>query len=82
MTKSDIKVMPEYFDRYINLTDDVTYLQALELSLTELENAPLDKWKALGNRAYAEGKWSVKDILQHYIDTERVFLSNNSYCSW
>lgn len=73
MKKSDIKVMPEYFDRYINLTDDLTYLQALELSLTELESAPLDKWRALGNRAYAEGKWSVKDILQHYIDTERVF---------
>lgn len=73
MKKSDIKKMPEYFDRYINLTDDVTYMEALEISLTELENAPVEKWKALGEKIYAPGKWTVKDILQHYIDTERVF---------
>ncbi len=73
MKKEDIKKMPEYFDRYINLTDDVTYLEALQTSLQELENAPIEKWKTLGDKVYAEGKWTVKDILQHYIDTERVF---------
>jgi hypothetical protein len=46
MKKSDIKKMPEYFDRYINLTDDVSYLDALQTSLNELETAPVDKWKA------------------------------------
>ncbi len=73
MKKSDIKTMPEYFDKYINLTDDVTYTEALEISLQELENAPIKKWNALGEKVYAIGKWTVKDILQHYIDTERVF---------
>jgi hypothetical protein len=74
MKKSDIPKMPVYFDRYIDLTDDVTCLQALEISLTELEQAPLEKWKALGDKTYAPGKWSVKDMLQHMIDTERVFV--------
>lgn len=73
MKKSDIKKMPEYFDRYINLTDDVTFMEALEISLKELENAPMDKWIALDEKVYAPGKWTIKDILQHYIDTERVF---------
>jgi hypothetical protein len=73
MKKSDIQKMPEYFDRYINLTDNVTYMEALEISLKELENAPIEKWKALGEKVYEPGKWTVKDILQHYIDTERVF---------
>jgi len=73
MKKSDIKKMPEYFDRYIHLADDVTYSEALQISLQELENAPIEKWKALGEKVYAEGKWTVKDILQHIIDTERVF---------
>jgi hypothetical protein len=73
MKKSDIKTMPEYFDRYINLTDDVTYMEALTISLKELENLPIEKWKALGETVYAPGKWSAKDMLQHFIDTERVF---------
>ncbi|MBP6623953.1 MAG: DinB family protein [Chitinophagaceae bacterium] len=73
MKKSAIQQMPKYFDRYIHLTDDVTFLEALEISIQELIDAPIDKWKALGEKVYAPGKWTIKDILQHYIDTERVF---------
>ncbi len=73
MKKSDIRKMPEYFDRYIHLADNVSYTEALETSLQELENAPVEKWKALGDKVYAPGKWTIKDILQHFIDTERVF---------
>lgn len=65
--------MPEYFDRYIHLADDVPVLDALTTSLAELENAPLAQWKAIGDHVYAPGKWTVKDILQHLTDTERVF---------
>ncbi len=72
MKRSEI-YLPEYFDRYILKCDDVTIMDALEISLTELENSPLEKWKALGNHVYAPGKWTLKDILQHVIDTERVF---------
>jgi hypothetical protein len=73
MKKSDIKKMPEYFDRYIHLAEDTSVVAALQISLQELENAPLEKWIALGEKTYAPDKWTVKDILQHYIDTERVF---------
>jgi hypothetical protein len=55
------------------LSDDVTCIEALETSLKELENAPMDKWKQLNEKVYAPGKWTIKDILQHDIDTERVF---------
>lgn len=73
MKRSHIHPMPEYFDRYILMADDVEVITALESSLTELENAPVDKWKALQEKVYAPGKWTVKDLLQHIIDTERVF---------
>ena len=56
LTKKDISTMSLYFDRYINLTDDVDCIKSLENSLKELENAPVDKWEALGNKAYAPGK--------------------------
>jgi hypothetical protein len=73
MKKDKINPMPEYFDRYINKIDDVTVLEALKISLAELDDLPMQTYKALGNNVYAPGKWTVKDILQHLIDTERVF---------
>lgn len=74
MNKSDIKKMPEYFDRYINYAEDVTVVDSLKISLLELENAPIETWKNIGELTYAVGKWTIKDILQHLIDTERVFI--------
>lgn len=73
ITRSQVNPMPEYFDRYINMADDVTLDQAFQISLDELEQFPIDRWKALGDWVYAPGKWTVKDILQHLIDTERIF---------
>jgi hypothetical protein len=34
-----------------------------------LKNIPLEKQ----NFAYIEGKWTIKEVIQHVIDTERVF---------
>lgn len=73
MRKSDINPMPEYFDRYINLADDVELKEALAISAEELTHLPLERWKAIGDKVYAPGKWTIKDILQHMIDTERIF---------
>lgn len=72
MKRSEI-VLPEYFDRYINKCDDVSILEALQQSLKELENVPVEKWKQLGDKVYAPGKWTIREMLQHLIDTERVF---------
>ena len=73
MKRSQLDPVPEYFDRYINKCDDVTILEAIQISIEELDNFPIEKWRALGDKVYAPGKWTVKDILQHLIDTERIF---------
>jgi hypothetical protein len=65
--------MPEYFDRYMNLCDDVEVMNALQISLGELEYAPIKEWEKIGDKVYAPGKWTIKDLLQHIIDCERVF---------
>lgn len=72
MNRSQIN-LPVYFDRYMNLTDDVTVSEALNISLIELIQAPLAQWKSVGDAVYAKDKWTIKDILQHIIDTERIF---------
>lgn len=73
MTRSDINPMPEYFDRYINMADDTELKEALAISVDELNNLPVALWKSIGDKVYAPGKWTIKDILQHMIDTERIF---------
>jgi hypothetical protein len=73
MKRTDINPVPEYFDRYINLTDDVELKEALAISLDELNHLPIEAWEAIGDKVYAPGKWTIKDILQHLIDTERIF---------
>jgi DinB superfamily len=73
MKRSDIQQMPEYFDRYINLVADEDIIVALQDSLDYLNTIPLTKWQMLGDKVYAEGKWTVKDIIQHITDTERIF---------
>lgn len=73
MKRSQLNPMPEYFDRYINKCDDVELLEALQICIDELDHAPIEKWKALGQKVYAPGKWTINDLLQHMIDTERIF---------
>jgi len=72
MKKSDINQPPCYFDRYMSRVDDIEISDALRRSQTELENLDLEKPGRLGDVAYAEGKWTVKDIFQHLIDAEHV----------
>ena len=74
MRRSQLFPLPEYFDRYINKCDDVELMEALRISIEELDRFPVTKWNALGDKVYAPGKWTVKEILQHLIDTERIFM--------
>lgn len=73
MNKSDINPMPDYFDRYIALAEETDILDALQIGLEEIKNISIETWKAIGDKVYAPGKWTLKDILQHLIDTERIF---------
>ena len=72
MKKSDINPMPEYWERYINLVPDVELPQALDDSIRQLENLNRDALGPVAGKTYSPGKWTIKDIIQHLIDGERV----------
>lgn len=63
-----------YFNKYIALSTS----QDIEQTLVESHNhliqtiLPLTEEQMLFK--YKENKWSIKDLLQHLIDTERVFM--------
>ncbi len=58
---------------YINVLDNVNLIEELEISVHEfvkfVQNIPMEKFYY----RYAEGKWTIKEIIQHIIDTERIF---------
>ena len=71
MNKSQITTMPSFFDRYINLADDVELVDGLIASLTLFDNY-LDDLEKVADKRYAPGKWTPKDIIQHITDNERI----------
>jgi DinB superfamily len=73
MKRSDIKPMPEYYDRYINLAEDIELAEAFRQSLHVIDALDIDMLTKIGSKVYAPGKWTIKDIIQHISDTERVF---------
>ncbi len=62
-----------YYERYISLVADGdivgTLGKQLEETLALIRGIP----EARGGFRYAEGKWSVKELIGHVIDSERVF---------
>ena len=62
----------QFYAGYIGKVSDHGPVAALTAQIAELErlrSMPEDK----GNYRYADGKWSVKDVLGHISDAERVF---------
>lgn len=72
MKRSELKPMPEYFDRYINLVEDVDLSAAFEQSIAEIEEFNLEDLRRLHGKTYAPEKWTVNSILGHVIDFERI----------
>lgn len=64
-----------YFEQYIQLVSDneKSILDYLFDSQKDFEKTLRKLPKEKGNFSYAEGKWTLKDLIQHIIDTERIF---------
>ncbi|WP_285544481.1 DinB family protein [Dyadobacter frigoris] len=72
MKRSDINPMPTFFDRYINLVEDIDIFEAFEKHSPDKVYSEISKLTDLQAKIYAPEKWTVKDILQHVIDNERI----------
>lgn len=73
MLKSQITQLPEYFDRYISYVPELDVINALEKYGIDYLHKEKETFRELGHQVYSPGKWTLRDILQHIIDTERVF---------
>lgn len=73
MPRPELTRVPDYFHSYINQVKEDDLLTAFKnqsSSFTRfLDVIPAEKI----DHRYAPGKWSIKEILQHLIDAERIF---------
>src|SRR4030095_2133656 len=74
MPGPDLQTVPPHLHEEVNLVtqNDVklafsTHSDAIDF----LKNIPEEKW----TYRYAEGKWNIKEVVQHIIDGERIFCN-------
>jgi len=72
ISKKDI-IASEFYQRYIDLVEGDEVLKGLRQSSKQFKKLLKKIPKNKIDFAYAPGKWTIKELLQHVIDAERVF---------
>jgi uncharacterized damage-inducible protein DinB len=73
MSRPDATEYADYYGTYIDQVPDGPVLEVLAGAPDALEAVLADVAPSVEMLAYAEGKWSVREVLGHVLDTERVF---------
>ena len=63
----------EFYETYVSMVDETDIISALENQIARLHNDFSDISEEKSDFRYARGKWSIKELLGHIIDGERVF---------
>ena len=63
----------EYYGKYISLIDDPDLVGTLENQIRETRDLFAGFPEERGAYAYAEGKWTLKEVISHILDGERIF---------
>ncbi|GAB3017951.1 DinB family protein [Niabella terrae] len=72
MTDS-ILISPPFFQTYLDLVPEEPLMTLLNASVTEIQSFVKRIPPTKADFSYQSGKWTVREVLQHCIDTERVF---------
>src|SRR5262245_13965617 len=61
-----------YYDKYISLVQGGDILQSLKNQLSDTTNVLNSSSEDKANYRYGPDKWSIKELIGHIIDTERI----------
>jgi hypothetical protein len=64
---------PSFAETYIQKVSEVDPIAALKGSLDALNAQLIAIPEEAANATYAQGKWTVRQVFRHVIDTERIF---------
>ncbi|WP_276368267.1 DinB family protein [Chryseolinea sp. H1M3-3] len=72
MTRPDFNTIPDFHKRYVEHVKDFDVLEALRISSKRTVDVVRSIPEDQGNYRYAPLKWSIKELLCHMMDTERI----------
>jgi hypothetical protein len=62
-----------YYEGYVSVIEETDVIDVLGRQTAELRSIVAGLPEEKGNFAYAEGKWTIKELIGHITDSERVF---------
>ena len=63
---------PPYYEKYINLVKQDNVIKALKDQVLDIQALISEVPEEKEGYAYADGKWTIKEVIGHIIDTERI----------
>lgn len=73
MTRPDLQAIQPHFRRYVEHVKDVEVLDALSDSGRIMQELVKGIPEAKSDYRYEPGKWSIRELLCHLMDAERIF---------
>ncbi len=71
--KPDASEHAPYYGQYIALVTDPDPVHLMKMQILDLQALLADVPMEKENFRYAEGKWTIKELIGHIIDCERIF---------
>jgi hypothetical protein len=73
MARPDKSEYAPYYERYVSIVENDDIIDTLGSQPTRLQDLFTAMPDDRGEYRYADGKWSIKEVLSHLIDGERMF---------
>jgi uncharacterized damage-inducible protein DinB len=72
-TTPDFATLPGFYKKYVDQVQDMDVMAALQFSGAQTAELVLSIPEEKGEYRYAPDKWSIKELICHMMDAERIF---------
>ena len=73
MTRPDLENVPAFYKTYVENVRNMDLLDAMRTADEEVQSLLKTIPEEKGGFKYGEGKWTIREVLNHMMDAERVF---------
>ena len=73
MKRPNLETLPPFYKGYVDLVKDYDLMEAIHASTKQLQDILATIPEEKGEYRYQPEKWSIKEVLCHMMDAERIF---------